>query len=350
MPYSDAGNQSLLAMGFPERFWNRLGATRVERSICGPTVGAGVKMTLGHDEVSRPIGDPSLEVDHPVGHQHQADQSASVADHRRGSCQRRHSRRARPIRTVTADAADWFIQPLPGTDIALMLAIMHVLIRDGLTDKQWIADHTLGFEQLALHVDEWTPERAAATCGVAAADIERLAEMYGTIRPAVIRTLIGAEHHENGAMFFRTLSCLPAIVGAWRDRGGGLARSVGVWSGSIVDGKALERPDLLGDRQPRWVNMSRLGRDPDRDHQSCDQGPDGVGLQSLGDHAEQREDPCRGAARRPVHGRARAVHHRYRALRRHRAAGDDPDRIDGPRDAVGPPLGELERGGDRALW
>ncbi len=165
-----------------------------------------------------------------------------------------------PIRTVTADAADWFIQPLPGTDIAMMLAMMHVLIRDGLTDKRWVADHTVGFDELASHVDEWTPERAAATCGVAAADIERLAEMYGTIRPAAIRTLIGAEHHENGAMFFRTLACLPALVGAWQDRGGGLARSVG----SVVRIRASTarrwtRPDLLGDRQPRWVNMSRLG-------------------------------------------------------------------------------------------
>jgi anaerobic selenocysteine-containing dehydrogenase len=259
MPYSDAGNQSLLAMGFPERFWNRLGATRVHRSICGPTVGAGVKMTIGTTKCLDP-----LEIRHskliilwgtntkltnrhlwPTIEQARADGAKVVV--------------LDPIRTTTAEAADWFIQPLPGTDIALMLAVMHVLIRDGLTDKQWVADHTLGFDELALHVDEWTPERAAATCGVAAADIERLAEMYGTIRPAVIRTLVGAEHHENGAMFFRTMACLPALVGAWQDRGGGLARSVGVWSGSVVDGNALERPDLLGDRQPRWVNMSRLG-------------------------------------------------------------------------------------------
>ena len=159
---------------------------------------------------------------------------------------------------MTADDADWFIQPLPGTDIALMLAMMHVLIRDGLTDQQWIAEHTLGFDELAAHVAEWTPERAAAACGVAATDIERLATLYGTIRPAVIRTLVGAEHHENGAMFFRTLACLPALVGAWRDRGGGLARSIGVWTGSVVDGNALQRPALLDGRQPRWVNMSRL--------------------------------------------------------------------------------------------
>jgi anaerobic selenocysteine-containing dehydrogenase len=259
MPYSDAGNQSLLAMGFPERFWNRLGATRVERSICGPTVGAGVKMTLGTTRCLDP-----LEIRHSKLIILWGTNTKLTNRHLWPTIDEARANGAHvvvldPIRTVTADAADWFIQPRPGTDIALMLAIMHVLIRDGLTDKQWVADHTLGFEQLSLHVGEWTPERAAATCGVAAADIERLAEMYGTIRPAVIRTLIGAEHHENGAMFFRTLSCLPALVGAWRDRGGGLARSVGVWSGSVVDGKALERPDLLGDRQPRWVNMSRLG-------------------------------------------------------------------------------------------
>ena len=236
-----------------------LGATRVERSICGPTVGAGVKMTYGTTKCLDP-----MEIRHskliilwgtntkltnrhlwPTIEQARADGAKLVV--------------LDPIRTMTAEAADWFIQPRPGTDIALMLAVMHVLIRDGLTDKQWVADHTIGFDELALHVDEWTPERAAATCGVAADDIEALAEMYGTIRPAVIRTLIGAEHHENGAMFFRTLACLPALVGAWQDRGGGLARSIGVWTASVVDGAALQRPELLGDRKPRWVNMSRLG-------------------------------------------------------------------------------------------
>jgi len=259
MPYSDAGNQSLLAMGFPERFWNRLGATRVLRNICGPTVGAGVKMTMGTTKCL----DPS-ELRHSKLIILWGTNTKLTNRHLWPTIEEARTNGAQivvldPIRTVTADAADWFIQPRPGTDIALMLAVMHVLIRDGLTDKQWIADHTLGFDELALHVDEWTPERAAATCGVAAADIEKLATMYGTIRPAAIRTLIGAEHHENGAMFFRTLACLPALVGAWQDRGGGLARSIGVWTGSVVDDDALERPDLLGDRQPRWVNMSRLG-------------------------------------------------------------------------------------------
>jgi anaerobic selenocysteine-containing dehydrogenase len=259
MPYSDAGNQSMLAMGFPERFWNRLGATRVERAICGPTVGAGVKMTIGTTKCLDP-----LEIRHSKLIILWGTNTKLTNRHLWPTIEEARADGAKvvvldPIRTMTAESADWFIQPRPGTDIALMLAVMHVLIRDGLTDKQWVADHTIGFDELALHVDEWTPERAAATCGVAADDIERLAEMYGTIRPAVIRTLIGAEHHENGAMFFRTLACLPALVGAWQDRGGGLARSIGVWTASVVDGAALQRPDLLQDRQPRWVNMSRLG-------------------------------------------------------------------------------------------
>ena len=121
-----------------------------------------------------------------------------------------------PLRTITADAADEFVQPLPGTDVALMLAMMHVLVRDRLTDDPWIAAHTLGFAELAEHVAEWTPQRAASVCGLEASRIERLATDYGTIRPAAIRTLIGAEHHHNGAMFHRTLAVLPALVGAWR--------------------------------------------------------------------------------------------------------------------------------------
>src|SRR4029079_19394515 len=130
-----------------------------------------------------------------------------------------------PIRTLTAEAADEFVQPLPGTDIALMLAMVHVLVRDDLVDRAWVDDHTVGYPELVDHVAAWTPARAAAICGLDAAVIEALARDWGTIRRPAIRTLIGAEHHENGAMFHRTLAVLPALVGAWQDRGGGLARS-----------------------------------------------------------------------------------------------------------------------------
>ena len=259
MPYSDAGNQSLLSIGFPERFWNRLGATRLVRAICGPTVGAGVKMTNGTTKGLDP-----QELRHSKLIILWATNTRLTNRHLWPTIEAARADGAQivvidPIRTMTAEAADWFIQPLPGTDIALMLAMMHVLVRDGLVDREWVDEHTLGYDDLVAHVAEWTPERAATVCGLTLDEVERLAAVYGTVRPAAIRTLVGGEHHENGAMFFRTMACLPALVGAWRDRGGGFARSIGVWSDELVDHGALQRPDLLDGRTPRWLNMSRLG-------------------------------------------------------------------------------------------
>jgi anaerobic selenocysteine-containing dehydrogenase len=259
LPYSDAGNQSVLSIWFPERFWQRLGGSRLLRAICGNTAAAGTRTTNGTAESL----DPS-ELRHaklillwgtntrltnrhlwPVIEAARADGATVVV--------------IDPLRTVTADAADWFVQPRPGTDVALMLAMIHVLIRDGLVDREWVAAHALGFDDLADHVAGWTPARAAGITGVDADEIERLATAYGTTRPVAVRTLIGAEHHENGAMFFRTLACLPALVGAWRDRGGGLSRSIGTWSDRCLNATALTRPDLRSGTAPRQLNMSRLG-------------------------------------------------------------------------------------------
>ncbi|TPW13218.1 MAG: putative molybdopterin oxidoreductase, partial [Acidimicrobiaceae bacterium] len=229
MPYSSAGNQSLLALGFPNRFWNRMGATRLVHALCGATAGAGASMTNGTGKALDP-----QELRHSKLIILWATNTRLTNRHLWPTIEAARADGARvvvidPIRTITAESADWFLQPLPGTDVALMLAMMHVLDRDGLVDREWVAAHTHGFDELAAHVADWTPERAGQVCGLDPNDIEALARTYGTIRPAAIRTLIGAEHHEYGAMFFRTLACLPALVGAWRDRGGGFARSVGVW-------------------------------------------------------------------------------------------------------------------------
>jgi anaerobic selenocysteine-containing dehydrogenase len=162
-----------------------------------------------------------------------------------------------PVRTVTADAADQFIQPLPGTDVAMMLAMMHVLVRDGLVDRDYLDRHASGFDELAAHVADWTPTRASAICGVAAGTIEALAHDYGTVTPTFIRTLIGAEHREHGAQFFRTLLCLPTLTGAWRHRGGGLSRSVGSYADSILDDSFLDPVEAGSQR--RGISMNRLG-------------------------------------------------------------------------------------------
>jgi anaerobic selenocysteine-containing dehydrogenase len=260
MPFSDAGNQSILAtQGISDRFFNHIGATQLLRNICGPTVGAGVKMTNGTGLCADPLDLEQSQLILLWG-----TNTRLTNRHLWPVIERARANGARvvvidPIRTLTADEADQFVQPLPGTDVAMMLAMMHVIIAEGLTDAEWIAEHTLGFDELAAHVAEWTPERAASECGVEPDVIRELARAYATTRPAAIRTLIGAEHHEHGAMFYRTLACLPALTGAWRDRGGGVMRSVGSWQDRLVDGTALSRPDLLGGRTPRTLNMSRLG-------------------------------------------------------------------------------------------
>lgn len=269
LPYSSAGNQSVLAlMGISARLFHHLGASRLVAALCGPTVGAGVAKTNG---TARGL-DP-LELAHSQLVILWATNTKLTNRHLWPTIERAKANGAKlvvidPVRTATAAAADQFIQPRPGTDIALMLAMMHVLVADDLVDRDWIDEHTVGFDELAAHVAGWTPERAAEITSVPAEVIRQLAVDYGTIRPAAIRTLIGGEHHENGAMTFRTMACLPALVGAWRDRGGGLARSTAVWQDELIDGAALTRPDLLGGRQPRWINMSRLGEaltDPDLD-------------------------------------------------------------------------------------
>ena len=259
LPYGSAGNQSLLATGgIGPRLFHVLGASRQIAALCGPTVGAGVAMTNGTGMCANPT-----DLEHSQLILIWGTNTKLTNRHLWPWIERARSRGARivvidPLRTATAAEADWFLQPLPGTDIALMLAMMHVIVRDDLYDADYVDAHTFGFDELAAHVAGHTPEWAAAETGVPAADIEQLAREYATARPAAIRTLIGAEHHEQGAMLYRTMACLPALTGAWRDRGGGLFRSVGVWQEELVDWVALARPDL-STAPVRDLNMSRLG-------------------------------------------------------------------------------------------
>jgi anaerobic selenocysteine-containing dehydrogenase len=258
LPWWDAGTQGTIQMSsLDRRFFARLGASRLTGSLCGQTVRAGVTATNGTGKGIDPLDLrhsrlillwgtntrmtnrhlwPTIE----AARQHGAE--VVVID---------------PVRTITAEAADWFVQPLPGTDAALALAMMHVLVAEDLVDHDYVARHTTGYEALVERVAGWPPARAAAVCGLEAREIERLSRAYGTIRPAAIRVLIGPEHREHGAMLFRTLACLPALVGAWRDRGGGLCRSTSVWASEVVD-QAVFDPEDAGER--RAISMNHLGR------------------------------------------------------------------------------------------
>ena len=243
------------------RFFARLGASRLTGSLCGATAGLGTAATNGTGLRRRPDGRPLLRLvvlwatntrltnRHlwPFIEEARANGATVVV--------------IDPIRTITADSADWFIQPLPGTDVALILAIMHVLVRDGLVDQDYVYAHAPGYEELGSTCRTGR-RQVAGISGLEEEEIERLARAYGTTRPAIIRTLIGAEHHEHGAMFFRSLACLPVLTGAWRDRGGGLARAVGSWSATSTSTTRSSRRPPAGGRAP-WCQHEPPGTGAD---------------------------------------------------------------------------------------
>ncbi|MBN9070691.1 MAG: molybdopterin-dependent oxidoreductase, partial [Rhizobiales bacterium] len=162
-----------------------------------------------------------------------------------------------PRRTRTAERADWHLQPHPGSDAALALGLMQVILAEGLHDEDYVRAHTLGFDELRARAAEYPPERVAALTGIPAAEIVRLARRYATTKPAVIHLRYGMQRHSNGGMLVRTVTCLPALVGAWRDPAGGLLMSTK--DAFDVNLDALQRPDLLYGRRPRHVNMIQLG-------------------------------------------------------------------------------------------
>jgi anaerobic selenocysteine-containing dehydrogenase len=261
LPWWSAGTQGLIQQSSLDlRFFAKLGASRLTGSLCGAVAGAGTASTNGSARAADPTDvrfarlvllwgtNTRLTNRHlwPFVEEARANGATIVV--------------IDPIRTMTAESADWFVQPLPGTDVALMLGLMHVLVREDLIDHDYLDRHTVGFERLAERVQEWSPTRVAQVCGLDVDEVERLGRAYGTTTPAFIRTLIGAEHQEHGAMFFRTLACLPALTGAWRHRGGGLARSVGAWIDTNVDESAFEPPPLAPPTARRAINMNHLGR------------------------------------------------------------------------------------------
>jgi anaerobic selenocysteine-containing dehydrogenase len=268
LPYSSAGTQGLLQMEAPTRFFHHLGASRLGVTICGTTATIGHMLTMGTAH-----GIDPLDLRHSRHIVLWGTNTRITNRHLWPVVEDARAQGAKvvvvdPIRTVTAEAADSFVQLLPGTDAALALGIVHVLIRDGLVDEGYVERRTTGFEGLADAAAPWTPERTAATCGIAAGQVVELARDVGTIRPSVIRVLIGAEHTAHGAEAYRAIATIPSITGAWQDRGGGLARSTEVYFDDALDESALGRPDLLAGRRPRTIAQGGLGdalTNPDMD-------------------------------------------------------------------------------------
>lgn len=160
-------------------------------------------------------------------------------------------------RNRTGQRADWFIPLHPGTDAALALGMMHVLFERGLVDEAFLERYTFGHAELREHVKQYTPERVAAITGVPAEAVVKLAVMYGETSPAYIHIGNGLQHHDNGGMTVRTISCLPALTGQWLVPGGGAFKSNGAYG--KMNATALERPDLRPNPGARTVSMNQLG-------------------------------------------------------------------------------------------
>ena len=262
LPYSYAGTIGVLGFGsMDRRFFHRLGGSQLDRTICSEAGGQAWNLVYGK-KLGTPTEDfklAKLIVAWGANiHGNNIHLWPMVEQARRNG--------ARlividPYKTRTAALADWHIAIRPGTDAALALGMMHVIVREGLEDRAYIAEMTHGFDRLAERASEYTPERVAAWTGMTAGEIEQLAREYATTQPAALRLNYGVQRSENGGTAVRAIAMLPALTGAWKHRGGGAWLST---SGAFAWNKReLERRDLALDsplgREARTINMSTLG-------------------------------------------------------------------------------------------
>ncbi len=259
LPYSYAGTLGLVQGKVADtRFWNRLGACQLERAICGHAAEEAVMLTVGGRLAPSPQMLTQSKLILIWG-----SNPASTAPHLMPYLRKAQHGGARvvvidPIRTLTARSADQHIQPLPGSDAALALAMMHVMVQENLHNRAWLAEHTLGWEDLLERVHTMPPERAAEITGLAVETIVEFARSYATTTPALLRVTDGINRHTNGGQTVRTLACLPAVVGQYGIPGGGLMYSTSDWF--KWSGAAIERNEEGVCPPPtRTLNMNRLG-------------------------------------------------------------------------------------------
>ena len=262
LPYSYGGTLGVLnGSSMDRRFFHRLGASQLARTICSTAGEEGLKSVIGMKWGTEPeqfahsryiiawaanIHGNNVHLWPFIEEARRKGAKLVVID---------------PYRTRTAACADWYLPINPGTDAALALAMMHVIINEGLYDRDYVSRYTLGFEQLREKVQAYPPERVAQWTGISVADTAKLARDFATTRPAAIRVNYGVQRSEGGGMAMRAITMLPCITGYWKEVGGGLQLSL---SGAFgLNREGLDRPDLmvkaLG-RHARVVNMVELGK------------------------------------------------------------------------------------------
>jgi anaerobic selenocysteine-containing dehydrogenase len=259
LPCSYAGTMGMAQYAsMDRRFFHRLGATLLDRTLCSTAGKFGLRATLGGVVGMDPERFDEAKLILLWG----ANPIVSNL-HLWSRVQEAKRRGAKvvaidPYRSLSAEKCTQHVALQPGTDGALALGMMHVLIAEDLIDHEYVAKYTLGYEALRKKVLEaYSPQWAARTCGISVEEVVQLARDYGRIRPAALRLNYGMQRHAGGGIAARTIACLPALVGAWRDAAGGIVLSTADFYS--FDHAALERPDLLAGRRPRVINQSKLG-------------------------------------------------------------------------------------------
>ncbi len=257
LPYSYSGTLGLLQNAVSsERLWNRMGASGLDRAICGAAAELAVESTLGARWSPDPADVLYSQLVLIWGHN-----PASTSPHFMPLLRRAQKRGAHvvvvdPRRTLTARSADEHIRPRPASDGALALGLIHVIFAENLHDEPWLEAHSLGWRELRERAGQFPPEQVAAITGVPANTIVALARRYAAAHPALLKTADGVQRHGNGGQTIRALCCLPAVAGHYGKRGGGLSYSMSgyvKWNREAL-GHAGECPPT-----PRVINMNRLG-------------------------------------------------------------------------------------------
>jgi anaerobic selenocysteine-containing dehydrogenase len=258
LPYSYMGTQGLIQGNvMSARVMNALGASNLERTICATAGYVGTAMAHGISPEVDPEEWPNARYLLVWGWN-----PLSTAPHlwRKLLDARKHGARlvvVDPFRSRTARVADEHLRPLPGTDAALAIGMMRAIVDAGLHDEDWCRAHTDGYDELLAELDRTSVEECAAVCGVEADAIARVGREFASTRPALLRLGVGAQRHAGAPAAYSTIASLPALTGAWKDRGGGCSY-IPLATAGAISSHPLEREDLR-ERPGRTINMSRLG-------------------------------------------------------------------------------------------
>ncbi|MDE2125442.1 MAG: molybdopterin oxidoreductase family protein [Armatimonadetes bacterium] len=269
LPYSYGGTMGLVNMtACDARLWNRMGASQLKRTICSSGAEAGYGYVYGSNEGIDPesfaqsrfiiawgtnLSSTNVHMMPIIREAQRNGATLVVID---------------PFRTRTASAADWFVQPKPGTDAALALGMANVIFAAGLHDERWLELHSVGWRKFRERCAMFPLERTAAITGLPATEIETLALRYAREQPSAIRLGYGIARNSNGGSMVRAIVTLPAVIGAWDRRSAGLLLSTS--RHFPLNMRSVKRPDLLhspddespvkwGRSVPRAINMIRLG-------------------------------------------------------------------------------------------